>query len=68
MIGSFKSNLEKSELIPHTRISSLTQIENNYEIGEKIGQGSFGKVFAVKEKSTGIKWAVKCIHKLEKVR
>lgn len=68
MIGSYKTNFEKSELIPHTRISSQSQIENIYEVGEKIGQGSFGKVFSVTEKSTGIKWAMKCIHKIEKVR
>lgn len=66
MIGSCKTNFEKSELIPHTRISSQSQIENIYEVGEKIGQGSFGKVFSVTEKSTGIKWAMKCIHKIEK--
>lgn len=66
MTSSYKTNFENSKIIPHTRITSQSQITDNYEIGEKIGQGSFGKVYAVKEKATDVKWAMKCINKLEK--
>lgn len=53
--------------IPHTRINDETWIWEKYEPGEKIGQGTFGKVFKVKHKETGKDWAMKVINK-EKVR
>lgn len=53
--------------IPHTRINDESWIWENYEPGEKIGQGTFGKVFKVKHKETGKYWAIKVINK-EKVQ
>lgn len=52
--------------IPHTRIDDESWIEKYYEIGEKIGQGMFGKVFKVKHIETEAYWAMKVINK-EKV-
>lgn len=49
--------------IPHTRINDESWIWENYEPGEKIGQGTFGKVFKVKHKETGKYWAIKVINK-----
>lgn len=49
--------------IPHTRINDETWIWEKYEPGEKIGQGTFGKVFKVKHKETGKDWAMKVINK-----
>jgi serine/threonine protein kinase len=37
-----------------------------FQVGEKIGQGNFGKVYAATGRETGIKWAIKSINK-EKV-
>lgn len=53
--------------IPHTRINDESWIWEKYEPGEKIGQGTFGKVFKVKHKETGKDWAMKVINK-EKVK
>ena len=36
------------------------------QLGAKIGQGNFGKVYAATHKSTGVVWAIKSINK-EKV-
>lgn len=49
--------------IPHTRINDESWIWEKYEPGEKIGQGTFGKVFKVKHKETGKDWAMKVINK-----
>ncbi|GAB1606882.1 myosin light chain kinase A-like [Argonauta hians] len=49
--------------VPHTRVESQSAIENVYTIETKIGQGSFGKVYKVTDKKTGLTWAMKCIQK-----
>ncbi|KAL8594155.1 hypothetical protein ACOMHN_018095 [Nucella lapillus] len=56
-----KNSAEKS--IPHTRIQDDSMIKDNYEVGEKIGQGNFGKVYEATHKATGVKWAIKSINK-----
>lgn len=52
--------------VPHSRIEEESFIWKQYEPGELIGQGTFGKVFKVKHISTGIYWAMKVVNK-EKV-
>ena len=64
-MGARKGSAEKTG-IPHTRIDEESWINKYYEVGEKIGQGMFGKVFKVKHKETGEYWAMKVINK-EKV-
>ncbi|XP_076445790.1 myosin light chain kinase A-like [Babylonia areolata] len=56
-----KGSAEKS--IPHTRIQDDAMIRDNYEVGEKIGQGNFGKVYEATHKATDVKWAIKSINK-----
>lgn len=56
-----KGSAEK--LIPHTRIEEDAMIQENYTVGNKIGQGSFGKVYEATHKATGVKWAIKSINK-----
>ncbi|CAI9738530.1 serine serine/threonine-protein kinase 33-like [Octopus vulgaris] len=57
------SQTEKLDDVPHLRLDSESSLENAYQIGEKIGQGSFGKVYKVTDKKTGERWAMKCISK-----
>lgn len=61
-MGARKGSAEKTG-IPHTRIDEESWIDKYYEVGEKIGQGMFGKVFKVKHKETGEYWAMKVINK-----
>lgn len=49
--------------IPHTRIDDESMIEKYYVVGEKIGQGMFGKVFKVQHIETEAYWAMKVINK-----
>ena len=60
-----KGSAENSN-IPHTRIDEESWINKYYEVGEKIGQGMFGKVFKVTHKETDEYWAMKVVNK-EKV-
>nr|KAG5706822.1 hypothetical protein BaRGS_004157 [Batillaria attramentaria] len=56
-----KGSAEKTT--PHTRIEDDAMVQDNYRVGSKIGQGSFGKVYEATHKSTGVKWAIKSINK-----
>ncbi|XP_044255729.1 serine/threonine-protein kinase 33-like isoform X2 [Tribolium madens] len=49
--------------IPHIKISEMNELKVWYEFGEKIGEGGFGIVMAVKEKSNNKEWAMKLISK-----
>lgn len=49
--------------IPHTRIEEESWINKYYEVGEKIGQGMFGKVFKVRHLETEKYWAMKVVNK-----
>lgn len=55
------------KLIFYICINDEIWIWEKYELGEKIGQGIFGKVFKVKYKEIGKDWVMKVINK-EKVR
>ncbi|XP_063403821.1 serine/threonine-protein kinase 33-like isoform X1 [Mytilus trossulus] len=57
-----KGSAENSS-IPHTRIDEESWINKYYEVGEKIGQGMFGKVFKVTHKETDEYWAMKVVNK-----
>lgn len=61
-----KGSAEKLTTIAHTRIEDKSMIEESYSIGEKLGQGTFGKVYAATHKDTKVKWAIKSVNK-EKV-
>ncbi|XP_045197496.1 serine/threonine-protein kinase 33-like isoform X2 [Mercenaria mercenaria] len=61
MTAPRKGSADKS--IPHTRLENEDMIWETYEIGEKLGQGAFGKVFQVRHKSTDEQWAMKFINK-----
>ena len=58
---------EKSSPVPHTRISDESDIEEVYEMSNKLGQGSFGVVREVIHRKSGQRWACKAVNK-EKVR
>ena len=64
MTAPRKGSADKS--IPHTRLENEDMIWETYEVGEKLGQGAFGKVYQVRHKSTNDEWAMKFINK-EKV-
>ena len=53
--------------VRHTRVSSESAIEEYYEFGRKLGQGTFGVVFEAKSKKDDQIWAIKAVNK-EKVR
>ena len=57
----------QSPHVPHTRIEDERQIEKVYEMGRKLGQGSFGVVREVRHQIDNEAWACKTINK-EKVR
>ena len=52
--------------IPHTRIADSSRIADTYDVGNKLGEGSFGKVHEGTHRETKEKWAIKSINK-EKV-
>ncbi|XP_064594551.1 serine/threonine-protein kinase 33-like isoform X2 [Liolophura sinensis] len=58
-----KGSAEKLTTIAHTRIEDKSMIEESYSIGEKLGQGTFGKVYAATHKDTKVKWAIKSVNK-----
>ena len=64
--GGGRQNSPSCALIPHTRIEDETRLSEYYDIGEKLGEGTFGIVKAVVHKETGEKWACKAVNK-EKV-
>ena len=69
MASSAKTNNKPGSAerpVPHTRIENETMFEEKYEFGRKLGQGSFGVVYEVKNKATAKRWACKAIYK-EKV-
>ncbi|RZC38824.1 serine/threonine-protein kinase 33-like, partial [Asbolus verrucosus] len=53
----------KERNIPHVKIADANEIKVWYNFAEKIGQGGFGVVLAVTEKSTSKKWAMKIVTK-----
>jgi serine/threonine kinase 33 len=52
--------------IPHVRSTDENYLNEQYEFGEKLGEGSFGVVWVVKHRETGECFACKIINK-EKV-
>ena len=56
----------KASPVPHTRIEDEQHLEDFYEFGRKLGQGSFGIVREVIHRATGTQWACKVVNK-EKV-
>ncbi|XP_067675965.1 serine/threonine-protein kinase 33-like [Haliotis asinina] len=49
--------------IPHIRIADDSAIKESYEVGKKLGQGSFGKVHEAQHRETKKSWAIKSINK-----
>ena len=56
-----------SSPVPHTRIEDERMIEKEYDMGRKLGQGSFGIVREARHKANNETWACKQVNK-EKVR
>ncbi|KAK6170474.1 hypothetical protein SNE40_018860 [Patella caerulea] len=56
-----KGSAERS--IPHTRINEDDGLKEKYEIGRKLGEGSFGKVYSATSRATGKAWAIKSVNK-----
>jgi len=48
---------------PHTRVDDESAIEKKYSFGEVLGQGSFGVVREVTNRSTGQQFAMKIVNK-----
>jgi len=49
--------------IPHTRIDHASNIEKQYELGGRLGKGSFGSVTEATRINDATKWAIKVINK-----
>ena len=49
--------------IRHTRLEDEEHIWETYESIKKLGQGAFGKVYQVRNRSTDVHWAMKCVNK-----
>lgn len=62
-----KGSAEAMASIPHTRLQDEGDIASFYELGTKLGQGSFGKVHEATHIKSGERRAIKSINK-EKVR
>lgn len=60
------SNSINNRQISHKKIDDEDIIFKKYEIGRKLGQGSFGVVYEIIKKETNEKFAIKIINK-EKV-
>ncbi|KAI8827428.1 kinase-like domain-containing protein [Chytriomyces cf. hyalinus JEL632] len=61
--GSTDLSGDKKERIEHFRIDDVKALERKYTIGRKLGQGSFGTVVLVQERSTGESYACKSLKK-----
>ncbi|WAR07697.1 STK33-like protein [Mya arenaria] len=61
MTSTRKGSADKT--IPHTRLEDEAMIWEGYENIKKLGEGSFGKVYQVRHRSTDIHWAMKFINK-----
>ncbi|PVD29079.1 hypothetical protein C0Q70_11676 [Pomacea canaliculata] len=51
------------DAVPHTRVDGEAMLYENYQVGKKIGEGSFGKVYEARHKETDIFWAIKSLNK-----
>ncbi|XP_078582354.1 serine/threonine-protein kinase 33-like isoform X2 [Branchiostoma floridae x Branchiostoma japonicum] len=49
--------------VNHTRVEDESSIQEHYDFGPKLGQGSFGVVFEAVHKETGVRWAIKKVNK-----
>jgi len=58
-----RSPLPPRRHIPHTRIEHASNIEKQYELGQKLGKGTFGSVTEATRINDGTKWAIKAINK-----
>ncbi|XP_052243873.1 serine/threonine-protein kinase 33-like [Dreissena polymorpha] len=61
--GQLQRKGSADKTIPHTRLEDETMIWEMYENVRKLGQGSFGKVYQVRHKSTNVMWAMKFVNK-----
>lgn len=61
--SSFNKAIGAVRQIPHSRIEDEDFIYKKYELGKKLGQGSFGVVYEIKNKETDEKFAIKIINK-----
>ncbi len=55
--------LSTKRTINHTRVENEEQIEEIFNFGRQLGQGSFGKVIEATNRATNAKFAVKTINK-----
>lgn len=56
-------SISSTRQITHTRIYDDGNLDTRYEILSKLGEGSFGTVFQVKNKETDLFYAMKIITK-----
>ncbi|XP_074662474.1 serine/threonine-protein kinase 33-like isoform X2 [Tubulanus polymorphus] len=63
MTSTSKPSSATERSVPHTRIEDESMIEETYELGRKLGQGSFGIVREAKNRASNRKWAIKAISK-----
>ena len=59
--GSLTGKTSRS--IAHTRIEDEKVIYDKYELGNKLGQGSYGVVYEIASKESNEKFAIKIISK-----
>lgn len=65
MAGNRQGSAERP--VPHTRLEDEAMIEETYQLGRKLGAGSFGVVKEATHKESGKQWAIKAVNK-EKVK
>lgn len=63
LASNSSSNTNSIRQIPHHRIDEEETIYKKYELGRKLGQGSFGVVYEIKNRDNDQKFAIKMINK-----
>ncbi|XP_041354063.1 serine/threonine-protein kinase 33-like [Gigantopelta aegis] len=63
MTSSSSQRAFGEKLVPHTRVTDTSRINDTYIVGKKLGEGSFGKVYEGIHRETDEKWAIKSINK-----
>ncbi|XP_069479814.1 serine/threonine-protein kinase 33 isoform X2 [Ambystoma mexicanum] len=64
MMPSHRNRSNSAEIkVPHTRIDDEAAIQQIYNFGKKLGQGSFGVVIEAMHKETHLKWAIKKVNR-----
>ena len=67
-VSAGSTNTSFNDMPPHPARREEPLTLNHFEIGKPLGKGKFGRVYLVREKSTGFICALKVLHKSEIVQ